>query len=224
MSNSFQRPDDESGIEVPKVNLDADLPHFSLDGLWDVWEGLISHKPDIRARDAVRTFLDDMKRICDMEFPVWKEHLVGYVSQSDLEGDRRYDILSLHDLELYFCTAAIAIEAIKVFELFESAIAEEIMSELNEQIDRALGRQGRAAADLCFDMFRTLKLAERNENLQPHDQAVKWIIRLIGLEKSGLTQDMTEDIVFRQDMAEPLAKCYRQWWLGLKDEYRVTVG
>lgn len=224
MSTPFQRPDGATTSPMPKTTLDADLPHFSLDNLWDVWDGLFSHKPNIHARDAVRTFLKDMKLVCDVEYPVWREHLVAYVSEVDADGDRRFDILSHHDLKLYFYAAAISIEAIKVFELFETEIVEEVMSELSEQIDQALGYTGRAASDLCFDMFRTLKLAERTEMIQPHDQAVKWIIRLIGLERSDLTHDMSEDIVFRQDMAEPIARCFRHWWLGLKDEYRITVG
>ena len=94
-------------------------------------------------------------------------------------------------------------------------------SEINEQIDPALDRTGRAAADLVFDMLRTVKRAEFEELVKPHDQIMKWINRLIGLDQIPETKDLLTDVVFCQEMAAPFAMGQVHWWLNFKETHRL---
>ena len=96
------------------------------------------------------------------------------------------------------------------------------MSDINDQIDAVLGRRSRATSNLCFDMFRTIKFAERQQNLKPHDQVMKWIVRLLDLDNIPETESLSTDVVFRQELAEPLAHCFVHWWLGFKDVNRLA--
>ncbi len=172
--------------------------------------------------EAVSGFLHDMKRLSDRMFPQWSERLQSHIDETNMPFEEKRALIEQHDLELYFYTAIVAIEAIKVYTLFEPSVADEILSDINDQIDEVLGRGSREASDLCFDMFRTIKFAERQQNLKPHDQVMKWIVRLLDLDTIPETKELTDDVVFRQELAEPLAHCFIHWWLGFKDINRLA--
>ena len=197
-------------------------PWYSRARMAELWQDMTSRKQKVKTALAVADFLRDMKRICDRQFPEWLNRLKGHIEASYLVFDHKRALIEKHDLEMYFYCAIVASEAIKVFKLFERAPADELMSDINDQIDLALGRNGRAAADLVFDMLRTLKRSQYEEMLKPHDQVMKWIIRLLELDVSEETKAISDDLVFRQQMAEPLAACYVHWWLGFKETHRLA--
>ena len=197
-------------------------PWYSRVRIAELWEDITSRKPKMKTADATADFLRDMKRICDRQFPEWLMRLKAHIEGSDLDFEHKRELIEKHDLEMYFYCAIVASEAIKVFKLFERAPADELMSDINDQIDDVLGRDGRAAADLVFDMLRTVKRSQYEEMLKPHDQVMKWIIRLLELDVNKDTKAISEDLVFRQQMAEPLAACYVQWWLHFKQTHRLA--
>ncbi|NKB45569.1 MAG: hypothetical protein GKS03_14960 [Alphaproteobacteria bacterium] len=187
-----------------------------------LWQDIISRKEKMTTSKAVTEFLSDMKRISDRQFPEWLDRLKSHIEESDLPFEHKREIIEKHDFEMYFYCAIVAAEAIKAFKLFERAPADELMSDINDQIDGALGRNGRDAADLVFDMLRTVKRSQYEEMYKSHDQLMKWIVRLIELDTRPETKEISEDIVFRQEMAEPLAFCYVHWWLGFKETRRLA--
>ncbi|MGB1877157.1 MAG: hypothetical protein ACPHGY_09615 [Rhodospirillaceae bacterium] len=136
--------------------------------------------------------------------------------------DHKREIIEKHDFEMYFYCAIVAAEAIKTFKLFERVPADELMSDINDQIDGVLGRSGRNAADLVFDMLRTVKRSQYEEMYKSHDQLMKRIFRLIELDTRPETKEISEDIVVRQEMAAPLALCYVHWWLDFKETRRLA--
>lgn len=197
-------------------------PWYTRPRLEGLWQDIISRKEKVTTGEAVADFLRDMKRISDRQFPTWLDRLTSHIEDSELPFLQKRDIIEKNDLELYFYCAIVAAEAIKVFKLFDRAPADEIMSDINDQIDVVLERDSRAASDLVFDMLRTVKRSQYEEMLKPHDQVMKWIIRLIDLDSMPETQSISNDIVFRQEMAEPLAICYVHWWLGFKETQRLA--
>ena len=209
-------------LEAAPAAKPAGPPFYTRAGLHALWLDLISRKTKMTTADAVGDFLRDMKRLSDRMFPQWCNRLKAHIEETDLPFEEKRKLIEKNDLELYFFTAIVAIEAIKVYTLFESEVGDEILSDINEQIDKALGRGSREASDLCFDMFRTIKFAERQQTLKPHDQVMKWIIRLLELDTIPETKPLINDVVFRQDLAEPLAHCFIHWWLGFKDINRLA--
>jgi hypothetical protein len=155
--------------------------------------------------NVVADFLLDMMRVSNRLFPDWEACLKSYIAESDLEFLAKREFFEKQDLFMYFYYGVVAIEGIKVRALFDYGLASELESEINEQIDPALDLTGRAAADLVFDMLRTVKRAEFEELVKPHDQIMKWINRLIGLDQIPETKDLLTDVVFCQDMAAPFA-------------------
>ena len=124
---------------------------------------------------------------------------------------------------MYFYCGVVAIEGIKVRTLFDCALASELESEINDQIDGVLGLEGRAAADFVFDMFRTVKRAEVEALVEPHDQIMKWITRLIELDKMPETKDLLPDLMFCKETAEPFALVQVHCWLTYKETYGVIL-
>lgn len=200
----------------------AGPPLYTRAGLHALWLDIISRKTKMTTAEAVSDFLHDMKQLSDRMYPQWLQRLQAHIEETDMPFEEKRNLIEQHDLELYFFTSIVSIEAIKVYSLFESEVADEILSDINDQIDGVLGRGNREASDLCFYMFRTIKFAERQENLKPHDQVMKWVSRLLDLDTIPETKSLTNDIVFRQEMAEPLAHCFVHWWLGFKDINRLA--
>ena len=197
-------------------------PWYTRPRLAALWQDIISRKQKLTTAEAAAEFLSDMKQISDRQFPDWLARLKSHIEDSDLPFDHKRQDIEKHDLEMYFYCAIVAAEAIKVFKLFERAPADELMSDINDQIDGALGRNGRKAADLVFDMLRTVKRSQYEEMFKSHDQVMKWIVRLVELDTRPETKEISEDIVFRQEMAAPLALSYVHWWLGFKETHRLA--
>lgn len=80
-----------------------------------------------------------------------------------------------------------------------------------------------AVAEFPSDMFRTVKRAEVEALVEPHDQIMKWITRLIELDKMPETQDLLTDLMFCKETAEPLALVQVHWWLTYKETYGVIL-
>ena len=212
----------EPEVAETKTTKPAGPPLYTRAGLHALWLDITSRKTKVTTGEAVHDFLTDMKRLSDRMFPVWRDRLKAHIEDTDMPFEAKRNLIERHDLELYFYAAIVAIEAIKVYALFEQAEADEIMSDINDQIDGVLGRHSRATSNLCFDMFRTIKFAERQQNLKPHDQVMKWIVRLLDLDNIPETQHLATDVVFRQELAEPVAHCFVHWWLGFKDINRLA--
>ena len=160
-------------------------------------------------------------RVAEHLYPDWEETLKVHIEETELEFLDKRALFEKHDLFMYFYCGVVAIEGIKVRALFEYNVAAELESEINDQIDAVLDRTGRAAADLVFDMFRTVKRAEFEEMVKPHDQIMKWIVRLIELDVIPETKDLLKDFLFCQEMAVPFALSQVHWWLTFKDTHRV---
>ena len=186
------------------------------------WENLTSRKIKSPPAKAVAEFLADMKRIAEHLCPEWEKTLKAHIEETDLDFLDKRALFEKHDLFMYFYCGVVAIEGIKVRTLFEYDIASELESEINDQIDAILGYSGRSAADLVFDMFRTVKRAEFEELIKPHDQIMKWIVRLIELDIIPETKDLLKDVLFCQEMAAPFALAQVHWWLNYKEDHRLV--
>jgi hypothetical protein len=196
---------------------------WTLKPLRDAWANLVSRKVKSRPSDAVAEFLRDTKRVAEQFFPEWEQALKSHIDGTDLEFLAKRRLFEEHELFLYFYCGVVAIEGIKVRSLFDYAMASELESEINEQIDGILNRHDRAASDLVFDMFRTVKRAEVEDLIKPHDQVMKWISRLLELDKIPETKDLLTDFMFCQETAAPFASIQRHWWLTYKDTYRLVM-
>ncbi len=196
---------------------------WTLKHLRQAWENLISRKIKVTPADAVAKFLTDMKRVAEQLFPDWESSLKAHVQDTDLDFLAERQLFERHDIFKYFYCGVVAIEGIKVRQLFDSDMASELESEINEQIDPVLGFDRRAAADLVFDMLRTVKRAEVEDLIKPHDQIMKWITRLLELDQMPQTKDLLTDVIFCQETALPFALAQIHWWLMFKDSQRLVL-
>lgn len=194
---------------------------WTLQPLRNAWDNITSRKIKVGPHDAVSDFLLDLKRVAEKLFPQWESSLKAHIDATDLEFLSKRQLFEDHDLFMYFFCGLVAIEGIKVRTLFDYGLASELESEINEQIDGALGLERRDAADLVFDMLRTVKRAEVEDLVKPHDQIMKWIVRLMGLDKVPETKDLMADIIFCQETAAPFALAQLHWWLTYKASHRM---
>ena len=194
---------------------------WTLKPIRDAWENLTSRKIKSPPADAVAEFLADMKRVAEHLYPEWESTLRAHIDDTELDFLDKRALFEKHDLFMYFYCGVVAIEGIKVRVLFDFDVAAELESEINDQIDPFLGRTGRTSADLVFDMFRTVKRAEFEDMVKPHDQIMKWIVRLIELDLIPETKHLLKDFLFSQEMAAPFALAQVHWWLTYKETHRV---
>ncbi len=211
---------DPSGLASEKPKLKKT---WTLQPLRRAWENLVSRKIKTQPADAVAAFLADMNRLAERVYPDWEGVMKAHIESTELEFLAKRSLFEEHNLFMYFYCGVVAIEGIKVRTLFDFALASELESEINDQIDGVLGLNGRAAADLVFDMLRTVKRAEVEDLVKPHDQIMKWIARLLDLDKMPETKDLLTDFMFCQETAAPFALAQVHWWLTYKETYRVVM-
>ncbi len=51
---------------------------------------------------------------------------------------------------------------------------------------------------------------------------MKKVAELLQLTTNAATKDLTKDVVFRQEMAQPLAVSMRHWWKAFKDSRQLA--
>ena len=125
---------------------------------------------------------------------------------------------------LYEVTPSVVMgmEAAKIRSLFPTEIAEDLLAEINELIDKLAGRNDHLVSDLVFEIIQRIQAVEIDDTKKPHDVAMKHLAELLHLTATESTKDLTKDIVFRQDMGQPIAVSMRHWWNSFKNSRQLA--
>jgi len=75
-----------------------------------------------------------------------------------LNYDERRTVFELHPIDDYFFAAVVALEAARLRTLYTPREAEELLSEIGEQVDVRAGRRDRVVSDLVFNMIGRIDL------------------------------------------------------------------
>jgi len=79
----------------------------------------------------------------------WSATLNDALSEHSLNYDERRTVFELHPIDDYFFAAVVALEAARLRTLYTPREAEELLSEIGEQVDVRAGRRDRVVSDLC---------------------------------------------------------------------------
>lgn len=179
-------------------------------------------KHTVDAREAVKRFLYDVVDVVEGTYPVWEKRLKTFVEDTPMVFEDKRRLVEVNPLRHYFYAAVVAIEASKIRSLYPTEIAEELLADINDLIDKLSDRSDQMVSDLVFDLMRRLRVVEVDDTKKAHDVAMKRIAELLQLTSIEATKDLTKDVVFRQEMAQPLACSVRHWWKAFKNSRQLA--
>lgn len=181
-----------------------------------------SAKHTVEAKEAAKRFLYDVVAVVETTYPVWEKRLAAFVEDTPLVFDDKRRLIEVNPLRHYFFAAIVAIEAAKIRSLYSADVAEELLANVNDIIDKLSGRPDQMVSDLVFDLMHRLRVTDIDDTKKPHDIAMKRIAELLQLTTLEATKELTKDVVFRQEMAQPLAVSVRHWWKAFKESMQLA--
>lgn len=177
----------------------------------------------VEARQAVEHFLNEMAGVAARLYPAWSRTLNDAFSEYSLSYDERRSLFELHPIDDYFFAAVVALEAARLRTLYPPREAEELLSEIGEQVDLRADRQDRVVSDLVFNMIGKIELGSGMERMKaPYDKVVKSILQAVGVHRIEATKALMRDVALRHVLGEPLALNVPQWWRAFQAKFRIT--
>ena len=173
-------------------------------------------KITVTTRDAAELFLYDVAETVEKSYPIWERRLATFLDDTPLSLEDKRGLLEAHPLRYYFYAAIVAMEAAKIRTLYQDDLAEDILADINENIDAVADRSDRLVSDLVFDIMQRVRISDSDDTKKSHDIVMKRISELLHIHTLEETQELAKDIVFKQDMAQPIAASMRHWWKGFK--------
>lgn len=182
----------------------------------------ISAKHTVTTKEAAKRFLYDVVEVVEKTYPIWEKRLTRFVEDSPMEFEEKRRLLEIHPVRHYFYAVIVGMEASKIRSLYQADIAEDLLADINEIIDKIAGRSDQLVSDLVFDIIRRVRIVEADDSKKEHDVGMKRINELLHLTTMEATKDLTKDIVFRQEMAQPIAASMRHWWKAFKSSRQLA--
>ncbi|MBT5239624.1 MAG: hypothetical protein HOH20_09970 [Rhodospirillaceae bacterium] len=182
----------------------------------------ISAKHTVATKEAAKRFLYDVVEVVEKNYPVWENRLASFLEDSPLEFEEKRRLLETHPVRHYFYAVIVGMEASKIRSLYQADIAEDLLADINELVDQLAGRSDQLVSDLVFDVMRRVRVVEADDTKKEHDVAMKRISELLQLTTMEATKDLTKDVVFRQEMAQPIAASMRHWWNAFKSSRQLA--
>lgn len=174
-------------------------------------------KQTVTTQEAATRFLRHIVEIVEKTYPVWEKRLSNFIDDTALDIEEKRKILEIHPVRQYYFASVAGIETAKIRSLFQPAIAEDLLADINEMVDEAAGRTDHLVSDLIFDIMQRVKIVDADETIKAHDIALKRIVDLLHLTTIEATKEMTNDIVFKQELAQPIAASICHWWNAFKN-------
>ena len=174
------------------------------------------------AHEAVAHFLSEMESVAARTYPAWSKMLNDALSECALGYDDRRTLFDVHPIDDYYFAGVVALEAAKLRSLYNVADAEELLSEIGEQIDAKVGRQDRVVSDLLFKLIGRIDLNAGIDKMKtPYDIVVKGLLEQIGVSQIENTRALMRDVGFRHMLGEPLALSVPQWWKAFQTRFSI---
>lgn len=181
-------------------------------------------KPVFSARKAVEQFLTDMASVAKRTFPRWHATLAEGIGGCPIDADTRRGVLDVHPLDDYYFAGVVALEASKIRQLFEHDEAEELLSQIGDQVDAAAGRKDRVVSDLVFFITgRVETVLNADKEKMPYDQVVKAILQRLGIDRVEGTEHLMTEALYRHTLGEPLARGVPHWWSNYRKKYVLSL-
>lgn len=174
------------------------------------------------ARAAVGYFLKEMESVAARTYPAWSRTLHDALAECSLGYDERRSLLEAHPIDDYYFAAVVALEAAKLRTLYPPADAAELLSEIGEQVDAAVGRQDRVVSDLVFTLVSRISLGAGVDKMKaPYDLVVKNLLQHLGFNKIESTKSLMRDVGLRHMLGEPIALGVPQWWRAFHAKFAI---
>lgn len=217
----YESPDAEKYRRTEPFNVNK--RYCTVENIQDVVTKMgITTKHTVEAREAAKRFLYDVVDVVEKTYPVWEQRLTTFLEDTPMVFDDKRRFVEVNPLRHYFYAAVVAIEASKIRSLYPVELAEELLADINDLIDKLAGRSDQMVSDLVFDLMQRLRVTEIDETRKPHDVAMKRISELLQLTTMESTKDLTKDVVFRQEMGQPLAVSTHHWWKAFKASQQLA--
>jgi hypothetical protein len=174
------------------------------------------------ARDAVSHFLKEMESAAARTYPAWSRILDDALAECSLQYEERRSLLDVHPIDDYYYAAVVALEAAKLRGLYPPAEAAELLGEIGDQVDGAIGRQDRVVSDLVFSLVGRIDISAGIDKMKmPYDAVVKALLQRLGFHKIESTKPLLRDVAFRHLLGEPLALGVPQWWRAFQAKFSI---
>ena len=179
-------------------------------------------KHTVTPKEAVKRFLYDVVERVEKTYPVWEKRLLTFLEDTEMDFEERRRIFEIQPVRHYYYAMVVGLEAAKIRSLFQNEIAEDLLAEINEIVDKVSDRNDQLVSDLVFEIIQKVQLIEVDDTKKPHDIAMKRIAELLQLTTTDSTKKLTKDIVFRQDMGQPIALSVCHWWNMFKNSRQLA--
>lgn len=177
---------------------------------------------EIAPREAVKRFLYDVVDVIEKTYPVWEKRLQQFLQDTTLDFEVKRSFTEIHPVRHYFFAVVVGMEAVKIRTLFPTEVAEELLAEINDLIDSLADRTDHMVSDLVFDIMHRVQVCDVDDTIKAHDVAMKRIAELLYLTTTEETKALCNDVVFRQEMGQPLALSMRHWWKAFKGSRQLS--
>ena len=211
---------------TPPRRMQPDMPqkrYWAVENIQHVVNDMeLSAKHAISPRQAVKRFLYDVVEVVEKTYPVWEKRLVAFLEDTPLDFEEKRKMIEIHPVRHYYYAVVVGLESAKIRSLFPTEIAEDLLAEINELIDKIAGRTDHLVSDLVFDILQRVQVTDADDTKKAHDIAMKRIADLLHLTTTDAIKDLTKDVVFRQEMGQHIAMSMRHWWKAFKNSRQLA--
>lgn len=178
----------------------------------------------VTPQEAVTSFLGTMASTAGRTSGLWRQQLDYGLDSCALTFEERRDFLIIYPVEDYYFTGVVALEAVRIRQVYTPAEADALFGEIGDQLDRAANRGDRVLSDLLFDIIGRIDLsATPGVQKMPHDIVTKTILRQLDLDRTEATRDLMRDKAFRHSLGEPLALGIQNWWAAFAEKFVLHI-
>jgi hypothetical protein len=138
--------------------------------------------------------------------------------------DARREFFARQPIEDYYFAGVVAMEAVRIRNLFSVEETDAIMGEIGAQVDTAAGRYDRIVSEMVFDLVSRIHMATGADLLKmPYDRVTEAVLQAIGIHENEQTEPLMHDKIFRHALGEPLAVGFRNWWAEFQEEFVIFI-
>ena len=175
-------------------------------------------------REAVMSFLGTMASTATQTSGLWRQQLDFGLDGCALTYEERRDFLSIYPVEDYYFTGVVALEAVRIRQVYTPEEADALFGEIGNQLDHAANRGDRVLSDLLFDIIGRIDLsATPGVQKMPYDIVTKTILRQLDIDRTETTRDLMRDKAFRHSLGEPLALGIQNWWADFAEKFVLHI-
>ncbi len=163
-----------------------------------------------------------MVRAAANTFPAWQNTLKTAVDERRVPYEARRAAVDIQPLLDYHFAGVVGMDAANIRALFPADMAHELLAQIAEQVDAFTERRDRLVSAVVFDIVGEVSLLQSWQHRLPHDEVVRIVLERIGWNTTPEMKPLFDDILFRHQLAEPLACGVPQWWAAFQRKFVVA--